>query len=1217
MAVSVFVNGVDVTTLHEFGGFSIKNSGTAGILTASCKFTDLAGTASINLEHVLRILDSGTEIFEGPIRKRNRQAVLDPGVAKKTYDVEAQDFTSLLFDDVIDGSLVRTGSRTDKAEVEFLVTTYSTKGVTGGATVVNTGTITRDIDYSGMNLYEALEEAAKWLGVDFYVDTNRAVHWFTAESSTPPFALSDTPNNTTTFGYRNLKLSDDSTDLINAVWVVGDGIAGFRTDAASIATYGRREGTLRDSNVTTQAQLDAAGDAFLDKYAYPEGPITLTCFRAGLRAGQTVQLTNALWSLSAVSYQIKEVTVTYWQSNPNQLGYNIVLNSKPVDLARMFGGTDKAVASVATGGIDAEIAAAIADLTVGGGNLVKNSSFEDGTSWVVGSNWVIGYDPTSPEEAFQGSKTARAALAAQAAGPLSTPFIPVARLDDYFVSAWRFVRSYSSGFFRMQVTEYNNVGTQVANTLVEVTAADTDWTRWVLHFGPNSEVGRIAFNAATTQIKIHFDTFASSTLTADIDGVQVERGGLLTAYAPAPYELYAGAITATEIADDAVTTPKLAANAVTAGKIAANTITSEELAAGSVTADKLQAVLILVSLMKTAESGNRVEFDGEGIRCFDAADNLLVNIPTDPDAPVYVNGQVEALSLLVTGDAAFRGTDNLLDTGAILRLGSYQAPPTEAPVLSQSWATTQFPVSGFTSVGRYSDVAGTGMYYDTAGGASGATPCYVFLVLSGSTWQVREYNASTGVLERTTNLPGTAPTTNYQSITRLGSDWYVTEHGNFVYIRVRKIARATGALVATSVSLETDRYGNSCGITNDGTSLYIVHNNNDTNHSISGAAFKRRVLNTSLAFTDVDTFSLPSTPFAKTHVRMVGCHIVSTKMYLTFVWTSGPTSTNAPVTITYAYSTLATPAVVANEDWPGPTILSSNGTATGNLIHDGTQFKQVVLLNGAITVYNYENWAWTTESPKYWVAYTWYDGNAGGTGTHETTIGPMATVTMQKRKRLSITTATLPGAGGVDEPNLRRIYVMRSATTPAAADLDLLTGTPNATITLTTWTAGGAAPPASNGFSTVAGVAEIRSASSEWWLRGDGEVKLNRPRFVSLVPYGEPISAGTFTADDASAQTIELTDVPATGVVAVQVNVLVRASTANSSNAVFVLPFTGSATTDGSVVYAGAVANFIQSASHIIATGGTNNRQIKYRRAWGAGTVTWFLRVTGYWTTED
>lgn len=542
--------------------------------------------------------------------------------------------------------------------------------------------------------------------------------------------------------------------------------------------------------------------------------------------------------------------------------------------------------------------------------------------------------------------------------------------------------------------------------------------------------------------------------------------------------------------------------------ILVSSITAGAISAGAIGTEALAATIVIASLMKTADSGNRVEFDNLGIRCFDSSDNLLVTIPTDGESPVYVNGQIEATNLLVTGDTTLRGSDNTLDAEAVLTVDSYQLPPSQPPVLTQWWFTTTLN-TGSQILGRYTDVAGSACYYDAAGGASGATACYVFLVRSpssGTSYSIKEYNASTGALERETALPAG----NYQSITRLGGDWYITEHGDFAYIKVKKFNRALGTLQLTSADLESTQYGNSTCITHDGTSLYVVYNNFDTNHSVASAAFKRKVLNTSLTVTDTDNISLPATPSGKTHVRCMGAVIESSKLYLTLCWTSSSSPTASPLVNTYAYSTLATPALVANEDWPGPVVNNTVGSATGNLIHDGTFFNQVVLNGSSTTVTRYTNWTWTTESPVYWVAYSWYDSVAT---THETTVGPMASITMSKRKRLTITNAPIPGSGGADEPDVRRLYITRNATQPATTALDLQSTSSATTTILTNWTAGGAAPPTTNGFESVARPATIQSAvapaSGGWALHGDGLIERDHQTYTVTVSGG---GTATFTS---------------------------------------------------------------------------------------------------------
>lgn len=782
MAVQVLVNGVDVSALHKTQGFAIRNTG-LGIVVADCSFVDVAGTAVINLEHVMRILDGAVEIFEGPIRWREREAVMDPMPSpKKTYAVKAQDFTSYLADDVIDVPTVRTGSRTDKAEVEYLVTTFSTKGITGGTPVVSTGTISRDIDYTGMNLYEALEEASKWLGTRFYVDSNLVLHWFVNEVAASSFNLSDAPNGSTTFGYRKLRMQDDSAEYANAVFVTGTGISGWRPSPPPAGAT-RRAISLRDASVTTQAQLDAAGDAALAKYGIV-GPITLETFTPGLKAGNTVQLTNALWGLAAVTYNILQVETSYNQ-NTNSLVYKVTLNSKPVDLGSMLSsGQQQTTVIAAAIPTASEIAV---DLTAGGANLVPNSSFEDGTAWAVGTNWVIGFNP-GLGLAFQGNKEARGTPVVAGLTPLASPLIKVVRTDDYWFSAYVWMRAYTSGSFRVKLVEYDNALNVLAtNVIATITATHTNWTRYSKRFGANSQFGRTAFHANTTQVGVEFDMFGTGTLTVSVDGVQLERGMLLTAYAPAPYELAEGSVTTTKIADDAITTPKVAANAIVAGKIAAdavaaenimaNAITAAKIAAGSITADKLAAILVLASTIKTAESGKRVELDDGGIVLYDSSGGILVRIPTTTD-PVYVKGQVEASSLVAIDTAELRG-ETTLNAGSEMTAQVGVVNPTSAPVIvasTPSLSLTSSPAQ-----------PGAGLCYDPAGGAGGATPSYWIgadPTIGNLLDLAYEYNASTGALLRTLRKTGTTST----ATTTVGATSHVSDGADADAFSGRQVA---------------------------------------------------------------------------------------------------------------------------------------------------------------------------------------------------------------------------------------------------------------------------------------------------------------------------------------------------------------------------------------------------------------------------------------------
>lgn len=91
-------------------------------------------------------------------------------------------------------------------------------------------------------------------------------------------------------------------------------------------------------------------------------------------------------------------------------------------------------------------------------------------------------------------------------------------------------------------------------------------------------------------------------------------------------EIAANAITTSELNAGAVTTTKLSAGAVTANELAANSVTTAKIVAGSITASLLASTIVLASLIATGTSGQRVEFDSAGIRLYDSANNLVINL---------------------------------------------------------------------------------------------------------------------------------------------------------------------------------------------------------------------------------------------------------------------------------------------------------------------------------------------------------------------------------------------------------------------------------------------------------------------------------------------------------------------------------------------------------------------------------------------------------------
>jgi hypothetical protein len=573
-SIVVTIGGTNRTAVLDADSFMVQER--SGVAVAEMRLDDRNRNITIADRAEVIATEAGVRIFAGLV------AEVRPLARGRTkfQHIVVQDYNALLDEDVIPVPAYRSAMESDRSRVMWLFTTHGTKGITANTfvqTVIAQMPVGEDgipeQDFGGKTFREALDYIARLAGAAYHVDFNKELHWYpvTGEGLAAPWHLSATPNNTTTFMAMDLETPRNVADFRNAVFVRGatNDIAGWVPDPPP-AVGARRAGVLRDEGITSVSQRNAAGQAYLAARAISDDAVVST-LKAGLRTGMTVQITSPLHGITAKPFTVREITTTL--INKTTPVFNLVLGSTPPTLGGMIGGVSDAAqrAADAVARIGAITAGEpVADLSVGGGNLVSNSSFENALTagWTVGAQWAFG---STIADAYHHDKVARISVSSATVGNLDTPLIRVVRLDDYWLSAWVWLRTRSAGTAIAEVIEYASNGTTVlaTHTLRSTTAVDSGWTRLALRLGPNDAYTRTAFNATTVFVRMRFRASGTSTMLYDVDAVQIERGKMLTAYAPSPYELLDLSVTGNKIADGAVVAAKIADANLTTAKFAA------------------------------------------------------------------------------------------------------------------------------------------------------------------------------------------------------------------------------------------------------------------------------------------------------------------------------------------------------------------------------------------------------------------------------------------------------------------------------------------------------------------------------------------------------------------------------------------------------------------------------------------------------------------------
>lgn len=274
--------------------------------TFSCSIVDPAASIDFEDEDQIWVKFGGVKIFAGHVKTCGFTYMSEAG--PRVYQIEAQDYTAKLDDSVIDHPKSR-GSEDLDDRVAWVLSFLNYSITTAG---VNLPSVTSEkAEYDGMTVREALEQLADEHRLSFYVDYEKDLHLFRDETITAPFELNDDdPDYAASFPYTEWTHTLDSVELNNAVYVQGDKHTDWVTDGASIATYGRQERSINDSELTSTTRIQNAGLRALAENKDPQIDGSLVCREPGLQSGMTFGLTNDLWASRVDgAYIITSVTI--------------------------------------------------------------------------------------------------------------------------------------------------------------------------------------------------------------------------------------------------------------------------------------------------------------------------------------------------------------------------------------------------------------------------------------------------------------------------------------------------------------------------------------------------------------------------------------------------------------------------------------------------------------------------------------------------------------------------------------------------------------------------------------------------------------------------------------------------------------------------------------------------------------------------------------------
>ncbi len=633
MAITITIAGSDRTAYvplmgdSEFGLPGLKIQQDAASYVSRCSFgirDDLAAL-TIATKQVVVVADGATTLFGGEIASIERYQV---GPAR-CMAIDVQDY-NILLEETVAPKLTFAVGTADSAIIADLFAAYRTD-INAVAYVATIDASMETMSFQN-TLRQCLSQICTRTGGKFYVDFDKYLHYFSTESNAAAWNLSDTPNFSTTFPFGDYEKVEDASELVNKVYVVGQGIASW-------VGSGVRQAIVFDNRVTTAQGVTDRGTAIINAHTAAKAVYKLVQWKDGLRAGMSVQVTNSVWGLTATALVIRTLDMECLSADGTLRMYKLELG----DAAYTASGGERGIQDT-IGVIVEPISEIIFDVDAPTAPDLQIANLSSGVTVDADGHQLVYIQMTwgsvaetdldyydaqiSTSSDFSSYVISRAQKAGGSRierfeGVLgNTLYYARVRAVDWVgnASAWSTTRSITTSKDSVAPAQVTGLVAAGARTLIGLT-----WTRsteadlayyevqWCATAGGSyATLGTALIDYFTDRSFTEAQIQASTTRYYKVRAVDTSgNAGTYSAVANA----HVDPLASDSIAADAIIAVKIAAGAVTATKISVSQLSAIAADMGTITAGTVTGATI-----RTAASGARVQLDSSnGIIVYNAS----------------------------------------------------------------------------------------------------------------------------------------------------------------------------------------------------------------------------------------------------------------------------------------------------------------------------------------------------------------------------------------------------------------------------------------------------------------------------------------------------------------------------------------------------------------------------------------------------------------------